>query len=275
MIRKTVAPQVEWIEFYDATTSTRNFGLNPQLDTGPRTIIALTYPEGSGEGTTGVIVGQQPTGGLNDGPRFSIEHASGSPNLQYRQSSSGSAGAPARNAAASSVTYNAWNHVAVTYDGGLTGSTAIRLFNGINGAQIAECSYGGAANGSGSIRTGVGNNYHIGNREDTDRTFNGSIAYVAQWNRVLDLQDIIRAQRQGPLAIPGLVLLWANSRDYGPYKLRPYISTAIVRRARPTYYAPLGVIQSYIPINQIGGATFNAAWNAAANTVHQSGARAA
>lgn len=275
MIRKSLAAQVDWVEYYNATTSDRNFGQVKQLETGPRTVLALLYPEGSGEGTSGVFLGQVPSGGSTNGPRFSIEDNSGAPGVQLRYGSSGTSNFPARNSANGVVTYNAWNLIGCTHDGGLTASTGMRIYNGINGAAIAEVAYGGAANGTGTLLDGTGNNFHIGNREDTDRTFNGSIAYVAQWNRVLTLQELGRAQRMGPLSVPGIRLLWANGYDYGPYSLRPQSTTDIARRARPVYYAPLGVMQRYIPLNEISAATFNAAWNGAANTVYQPGAMAA
>lgn len=206
-------------ESFNGSTSDLSFGTAASQDYGPRTLIALVYPTGTGENGAATIWSKVPSGS-NDGPIFNIQHNSNAPGLQFRQGSTGSSAFPARNAANSTVTYNAWNLVAVTYAGGLTATTDIKLYNGISGATLAECSYGGSANGTGSVRTGSGNTMYVGDRAGTDRCFAGSIAYVASFNSALSLADLQAIQDHGPAAFYGsCTFLWSNGRDYGPNAL--------------------------------------------------------
>jgi hypothetical protein len=60
------------------------------------------------------------------------------------------------------------------------------------------------------------------NRAGLGRHWVGDVAYIAVWNRVLDLTELRNAQNNGPLDEPdGLVLLWANEEDLGPNALTP------------------------------------------------------
>ena len=77
---------------------------------------------------------------------------------------------------------------------------------------------------------GVGYPTTIGNRNGGSREFKGDIAYVARWNRVLSLQELNRAKSLGPLSVPkGLIMLWANGKDYGPYHLHPTSVTDVTK----------------------------------------------
>lgn len=206
-------------EDFNGSTSGINFGTPASQDSGAAaTYIALIYPTGSGEGGSSQLWSKVPSGS-NDGPTFNIQDNTGTPGLQFRQGSTGSSGFPARNGANSTVTYNQWNLVAAVFDGSLTGAN-IKLYNGINGATIAETTYGAAANGTGSLRTGSGNTMFVGDRAGTDRSHLGSIAYIARYNTNLSLSNLQTIQTRGPAAFySNCTFLWSNGRDYGPNAL--------------------------------------------------------
>lgn len=224
---------------FNATTSDINFGLATSQDLAAQTCLAYVYGLGAGEGNNGYIFAKVASASTDD-VRFFVAHNSGSPQLTFGSGSGGVASQPNRTAASNSFVYNQWAHVAATWQASLTAST-IHLYQGFNGAPLSEPSYAATNDGSGVLRTGIGNNLHVGNRENTDRTWNGTIAYVARWNRILALPELRQAQQYGPLTVPnGLVLCWSGYRDYGPYGLRPSSTTALALGQYP-YNRVLGL----------------------------------
>ena len=236
---------------FNATTSDINLGASAPQDCLAQTAMSLCYPVASGEGGAGYIFALT-TSATSNGPRFVHLDNTANPQFGMQCNSSGTAGAPVHNSDSNSAPYNNWYHVVGTWDGGIN-ADGVQVYIGQNGATLANKTTNGAnfVNGTTAGSVTAGRNLHIGNREGTDRTFNGIIAYVARWNRVITLDEMILAQQRGPLAVPkGLILCWANDRDYGPYHLAPTSRTAITQ---PTNL-PLGVAQFTVPGAWIGAA---------------------
>jgi len=221
---------------FNATTSDIALGLCPSQDLLAQTAIAFVFPVGSGESTFGgIIFGKTTSASNNGGHRFSIGDNAGSPQLITGFNTTGTGGTPSKVSLANSVVYNKWNCVAATWDGAVNAS-GIVVYSGVNGAPLSDAGSSATLGGSGVGASSTGSILHIGNREATDRTFNGYIAYVARWSRVLYYSELIRVQQLGPLSIPqGLVLCWSNGKDYGPYGLYPTSTTAITAGTAPLY----------------------------------------
>lgn len=136
--------------------------------------------------------------------------------------SSGSTANPLRRSNSASATATSGNlqTIAATWDGSLSSSN-IHLFSAIDAVPLAADD-GTGADGVTAINGPAGQKINIGNRADagTDRTFNGDIFWVARWNRILSLSELIVAQFQGPTQVPmGLVLYFANGRNWGPHDI--------------------------------------------------------
>ncbi len=188
-------------------------------DLGSQTVLAYVRATGSGGGGFAYMYGKTPTGSIN-GPRFFINHNSGSPILTFGANSSTKAGFPTRAGATGSAAYNSWGHYAYTWDGSLD-STNILLYAGI-GAALSDVSAADSAtnDGTGAVSSDAANPAYLMNRYGLGREFVGDVAYVAVWDRVLSLAELRLAQDAGPLEVPsGLVLLWANQDDLGPNAL--------------------------------------------------------
>jgi len=81
-----------------------------------------------------------------------------------------------RDTAATTITLNQWNHVAVSWDGVMTTASTARIF--VNGK---EATYTGTTNGATRPDDGASSLY-IGNASSTDRTFDGIIDQVKVFN---------------------------------------------------------------------------------------------
>lgn len=222
---------------FNATTTDLNFGTRLPAVTA-QTMLALCNPVGIGEGTFGYLMARTPSAS-GSGPRVFIQDSSGAPQIVVAFHSSGGAGLPFRSSAFSSVTYGVPVFMAFRHDGSLTAAN-ISIYQSIISKPLAELAYDTTSDGTTAFDAGAANNFHVGNRENTDRTFNGEIYFLARWNRMLALSELWKAQFDGPLSVPrGLIFCWANDRDYGPYQLQP-IRTAVTRvRMLDRYRAPL------------------------------------
>lgn len=240
MIPQYDYPQVFFSEQYDASTSLINCGAHTEQTPFAQTNIALVFPLGSGETATSTVFSVTPSAS-NNGCRMYVGDNTAQPNIVFNAHSTGSAGNPTRAAAANTCVYNKWNFIVSTWDGGLTASN-IKFYIAIDGATAVEAGYFSAGtDGVTAAASGAGNNLILGNRGDAGRTMNGSMAYVARWQRVLSLGEIQKVQRLGPLSIPdGLIFCWANGRDYGPYGVAAVQKIAITQRTAPTVRYPLG-----------------------------------
>lgn len=213
---------------FNATTSDVNFstlGGGAQSLT-VHSVLAYVYPTGSGEGGFGWVWGKAPS--ATAGNSMIVDHNAGSPRIQFRGSSTGTAGQPVRTSNTGLMAYNEWLHIAGTWSGSLTASSSIRILVGRNGAPLAEVTYSSSADGTTAVSSNSTDEMHIGNRNGADRTFNGDICYVARWNRILSDAEFLRAQRFGPLSIRnGLVLCWVDGVDLGPMRLRGVQSNVV------------------------------------------------
>lgn len=224
--------RIQTVEEYNGTTSYTRFASTvPWNPATTATGMALVYPRSAGESNIGYIFGCS-NGTASEGLRMNM----GVNEWIGAGDSSSSSGTPSLSAD-SGLAYNVWRYFAVTWNGGLTASSALANYSGTLTSPIKAAAAGTSSttNGSGSaVGYAVGADLMIGNRDSEDRTFDGFIALVARWNRVLTLGELRRAQRFGPLSVPkGLAFCWANGRDYGPYHMRPSSSLAVVREKAP------------------------------------------
>lgn len=270
-------PQIMRSEHFNATSSLLLFPACPQMALREQTCMARIYPEGAGENNLGTVICITAASN-NFGFRLAVAHGAGSPTIHFSMSSSGTAGSPRREAANGELTYNNWYTIAATFDGGILGAGA-SLYKALDLEEIAEVSsYATTFDGSGVLDLVPTNPMIIGNRGNSDRTFNGRIAYVCRWSRRLSLTEMREVQLAGPLSVPNhLVFLWANGQDYGPYNLFPSSRTAITFRGPPPsgqQLGPLPLVRArYRALDLISG--FNPAWARGANTVITPGVRVA
>lgn len=222
---------------FNATTSDIEFDANDASQSPiAQSMLALVHPAGAGEGNNSYILAKVPSAGTQ-GVRFIVADSAGTPLLRLGFHTFSSAGNPLK-VSSTAMTYNDWWHIAGSWDGG-TAHAGIHIYQGMNGAALAEVSYAASNNGSGTLDGGTGNQLHIGNREGNDRTHNGDIAYVARWDRVLTLDELLVAQRQGPLLVRrGLILFWANGRDYSTSRLMP-VRTRTLGTGKPPLFTPI------------------------------------
>jgi hypothetical protein len=224
------SPRIQFAQSFNATTSDINLGvgIGAQAPTA-QSILGYARQDGVGEGTYGYMFGQTPSASAN-GPRFYLGSISGTFTVGMGSCpSAGGSNTPYLEMSGPNPT-GQWAHAAGSWDGGLTASTAFKIYLGIGGSPLTALTTTYSSGNGSTAGDGSGNNIHIGNRQGTDRTFNGLIGYVARWNRVLSVEEFRRAQRFGPLSVPkGLILLWANGKDYGPYHLRPTSVTDVTK----------------------------------------------
>lgn len=230
--------RLEQYPSFNATTSDIAFGVATSQDLLAQTTLAYVNLAGAGENNQNLIWAKTPSAS-DDGPRLDILHNSGTPQFGFG-SSSNTFGSPFSNEAGGVFVYGKPAHLAATWDGGLTASTAIALYIGMSGSLLTLAANSFNSNGTGTAKFGVGNNFHVGNREATDRTCNGTLYYVARWNRVLSVNELRQAQVLGPLSVSaGLVLLWANGRDYSQALLTPSSITAVTNTGTPAGIATI------------------------------------
>ena len=101
-----------------------------------------------------------------------------------------------------SIIFGKWEAIAFTFDGTATASNHHIYIN------LKEPAYKLVTNGSGSIETDVDNQFWIGNRTGTDRTFKGKIAYAQMFNVQLQLSEITQATYFPGSIRRGLIGFW-------------------------------------------------------------------
>ncbi|MGE0267765.1 MAG: LamG-like jellyroll fold domain-containing protein [Candidatus Omnitrophota bacterium] len=144
---------------------------------GPLTFAVWINPQTLGEGSNGRIIGKyngttqfRPDFRVNDNNSLLFRH-DGSTTLE-------------RTTANNTITLNQWQHVAVTWDGGIAFSGVHIYVNGV------EQTYSSSANGAG-LNDGSAFNYYIGNVDTLDRTFDGHMDDIRIYNRVLSGAEIL------------------------------------------------------------------------------------
>jgi hypothetical protein len=91
----------------------------------------------------------------------------------------------ARTTSTNSISYNAWTHVVVTWDGSPTASNVHIYLNGI------ESSYSATTNGAGARVSDSGSNLAIGNTDGLDRTFKGVLDDLRIYNRAMTSAEAV------------------------------------------------------------------------------------
>lgn len=173
-------------------------------DIGAQTIIVYCKPASIPPSVFGYIYAKGNSSGY--GPRFGI-NTSGQLAFGVASNSGGSLN-PSK-FASSTLTASTWQHLQVTWDGGL-------LASGVNlyvdaGSALANT----PADGISSITSDASHKVFLMNRTGLGREFVGDIAYIAVWSGVLNSTQRQNARDNGPLSEPtGLKLLWANDQDY-------------------------------------------------------------
>jgi hypothetical protein len=94
------------------------------------------------------------------------------------------------------LTLNTWQHVALTWDGTLSGTEAKIYLNGV------EVDYSIRQNGTGKILSDSLNNFAIGSRNGGSAFFSGSIDEVKFYNRVLNASEVSALYSSTPTPTP-------------------------------------------------------------------------
>ncbi len=150
-----------------------------QIFNGGGTITAWIKPKSFGEGTLGRIIddgGTSTSNGwalavCNDG---NSSHCNNQSLLLYNNSNGGTDGWFSSNA--NSITTNTWTHVAVTFDNSSVSNTPTFYINGIQMTTTTNTTP------TVGFEYGDNENLLIGNRENGDRAFDGSIDNVRLYN---------------------------------------------------------------------------------------------
>lgn len=239
---------------FNATTTAYNFGSNnANYNTSTaQTVLILMRPVGAGESNAGYVLARL-SAASTDGMRFIVSHNSGNPTMTWGQ---GSVTASAPNVVTNTgfVTYGKWMWAGATFDGSVTGAN-MHLYSAGLSDSLAECTYASTTDGSGSIDNGNGLNLYIGNRQGTDRTFNGDIAMVAWWDVVLTLDELEKAKRFGPLTVrrSRLRLMWADGVDYANFREATVTGAA---SGQPVKYAISSDRNMVFPAFPVAGGAF-------------------
>lgn len=104
-------------------------------------------------------------------------------------------------AANNTLTLNAWNFVAMTFDG-----TTTKLYRGVPGASVTDVSP--AENGSGAPVSENTRSLVIGNDSTAAATFAGRIEHARVFNAALSLNEITAAMYNRPVRSGNLVGYW-------------------------------------------------------------------
>lgn len=210
---------------FNATTSLFNYGaLNTQFNANvPMTVLALIRPAGAGEGDFGYILAKTDVSSVT-GTRWFVDHNTGSPAMAFGHASGDTN--PLRRGPANSIVYGRWIWVAVTSVGTIT-ATDIKLYQGEHVIKEVS-SYSTSNNGTGTINNADAYSLVIGNRNGSDRTFNGDIAVVVRWSSLLSVKDLNDAIRLGPRSVKTdkQIFCWVAGGDISQQTYIPATVTA-------------------------------------------------
>ena len=158
-----------------------------------------------GDGTYAGIVAVDGSNGVASGLLLSLQGSTGRPSMATWGNDYVPSSGP-------TVTYNAWNFVAIT----VTGTTATLYVNWQNESGTLF------SNDAMNLQSGgYSENFRIGSTDSPGRQFNGSIANVQIYNTSLSTNDITSLYQEGiggaPIDLQNLVGWWplnGNSNDY-------------------------------------------------------------
>lgn len=170
---------------YDGADDITNFGNRTILtNIGAQTRTAWIYPRSRGEGNLGVITRIGTSGAVFN--RWSFD--SGTTNALIFTWACGSATFGIRVTSANTITLNRWSFVAMTWDGSITASNVHIYINGV------EPSYATTTSGISSVLSDSGSDLTVGNNHGATQSFDGNIAYVNIYNKILttdEMKDIM------------------------------------------------------------------------------------
>ncbi len=178
---------------FDGASGNVNFAKSTDLNdifgtSGPSnggTIMVFANPVSIGEGSSGRVI--DTTDGLSEGYFIFLDNqATGVMGVQFaRQFTGGNAqwdtdGRP--------VQRDGWNGITIRYDDTNVANDPVIS---VQATEVDSNNTG--AGPSGTAVSDAGNNMFIGNRSADDRTFNGQIAVVFMWNRILTDAEVAQA----------------------------------------------------------------------------------
>ena len=154
-----------------------------------------------------------------NGPRFTVA-INGSFSFG---ADSGSATNPVATTAISAVNITStWQHLQATWDGTIN-TTGIALYKD-DSADLRST----GTSGTGAITADAANDVFLLNRVSLGRQFEGAVGYVARWSGVLTSTQLANVRANGPGAeLTGLLMVWANEADFGPFALTASRSTFV------------------------------------------------
>lgn len=183
---------------FDALSTHVFAGSGSTLDnlgaSGGMTAEAWIYPKSRGENNNAFIITKNAGNSqANGGWLFLINGISGNQaGLEFVVDGSSDL---VRDTAATTITLNQWNHVAVSWDGVMTTASSARIF--VNGK---EATYTGTTNGS-TRPSDAASSLYIGNASSLDRTFDGYIDQVKVYSYNRSPAQIAYSYNQGkPIA---------------------------------------------------------------------------
>ena len=153
---------------------------------GPMTVSAWIRPMNEGEGNSGAVVFKGTATDGNGFWRFALTSTNA---IQFVKDHATTD--LTRTTSNNTIMREAWQHVAVTWDGN---STAIDVRIYVNGA---EASYQTTTNGAGAENADAALSLFVGNDSAGGVTFNGSIDDVRVYNRALSNAEITRVYKGG------------------------------------------------------------------------------
>lgn len=176
-------------------------------DAQPFTLTAWIYPEGLGENNGGRLICKEDLGG-NAGSWFWALNTDTGMSFLKTFSVTSLRKASTTNA----IVLNRWQHVAVSWDGGTAATGVIMYFNGVSAAV-----YNASTDGVLTIDSDAAEEARIGNLGNATRTWNGQIAEVHWYRRVLSQEEvqslmhspaIHSAGQVGAVGTAGLIGYW-------------------------------------------------------------------
>lgn len=165
---------------FNGTDNYINCGSDSSIDNmSPWTVAAWINPDNVGEGTTGRIIDKRAAD--NSGYQNFYVSSSDSNGLGFsRDTTSGE-----MYAKSGGLSFDAYQHAAVTWDGGFDASEDVIFYiDGDVEAHTAD------QDGGGSVDSNADGNLYIGNRAANDRTFDGELSELYMWDVVLTPAEI-------------------------------------------------------------------------------------
>lgn len=250
----------KWVEKssikFDGISTGYGYGqVGGGLSNAPLTIMALCRPSGVGENNQGYIFSRVPAGS-SAGLRLYTSDGTGTGRIAFGLNST-TLSAPLRVTSDNFVVANSWNWICATSAGGLLASNLeVYSSNPTTGGSFRkESTYVTSTDGTGTLDNDIFENVVVGNRGSSpgDRTFNGDIAFVAKWNRVLSKEEMEAVRRRGILSVArgSLSFLWVAGTEILLNK--PAVAAATVMGTRGQQVPDGFVIRDsiYIPVRTI------------------------